>query len=68
MTQSLNLIDDLRDDIGELEDEMSSISDIVVTQHYAWDFGSGWFATEYTWDLSISLGTYLKRISNNLWF
>ena len=60
LTQKNNLIDDLRDDIDELEADISSISDIIVTQHYAWDFGSGYYATEYTWDLSIPLGTYLN--------
>jgi len=60
VTQRNWLIDDLRDDVSELEDELSVISDIVVTQNYAWEFGSGWSATEYTWELPISLGTYLN--------
>jgi len=60
LTQKNNLIDVLRDDVDDLEADISSISDIIVTQHYVWDFGSGYYDTEYTWDLPISLGTYLN--------
>ena len=59
-TNRNRVIDGLRADLSDIEDEMSIISDIVVTQQYAWEFGSGWSATEYTWDLPISLGTYLN--------
>jgi len=60
LTQKNNLIDDLRGDIDDLEEDISKISDIFVTQHYVWDFGSGYYATEYTWDLNINLGAYLN--------
>jgi len=60
LTQKNNLIDDLRDDVDELEADIARISDIVVTQHYEWEYGAGWFPSDWFWDLDISIRTYTE--------
>ncbi|GAH27324.1 unnamed protein product [marine sediment metagenome] len=61
LTQKNNLIDDLRYDVYELEADIERISDIVVTQHYEWEYASGWLSTSnWFWDLDISIRTYTE--------
>lgn len=53
-------INSLQSDISELESQLEEIGEIVVTQHYEWEYGTGYWATGWFWDLPISLETYLE--------
>jgi len=56
-----NIVSTLQADTDVLETRLEDISNIVVTQHYSWEYSSGWYSSsEWTWDLPISLGTYFN--------
>lgn len=59
-SQKSSQINSLQAEINDLEFELYSISEITVTQHYNWEYGSGYYTSEWTWDLPISLGTYIE--------
>ena len=50
----------MQSEISNLETTLSDVEDIVVTQHYEWEYGTGYSASEWFWDLPISLGTYME--------
>lgn len=50
----------LQSELSNFETLITDIEDIVVTQHYEWTYGAGWSASEWFWDLPISLGTYME--------
>ena len=50
----------LQSGISDLETTLSDVEDIVVTQHYEWEYGTGYFASEWSWDLPISLEIYME--------
>jgi len=59
-SQKSSEINSLQTEVYDLEFQIDSISEIVVTQHYNWEYGSGYYASEWTWNLPISLGIYLE--------
>ena len=58
LSQKNSLVSSLQAEVDDLDFLLTDISSIVVTQHYDWEFGSGYYSSEWTWDLPISLGTY----------
>ena len=61
LNTNTNTVSTLQADIDALETRLDDISGIVVTQHYRWEYSSGWYSSsEWTWDLPISLGTYFN--------
>lgn len=45
---------------ADLEGYLDDIQEIVVTQHYEWEYGTGYYPSEWFWDLPISIRTYTE--------
>ena len=51
----------LQSEISELESQMLEIVGIQVTQHYNWEYSTGyWSTSKWQWDLPILLSTYAE--------
>jgi len=59
-SQNSYTISSLQSQVDNLESQIDEIGEIVVTQHYNWEYGSGWSSSEWYWDLPISLSTYFE--------
>jgi hypothetical protein len=60
-SQHNSTITSLQSEISELESNMEKIVGIQVTQHYHWEYSTGyWSTSKWQWDLPITLSTYAE--------
>ena len=56
-TREINL---LKSKVEGLESRLDIILDITVTQHYEWEYGTGYWASTWYWNLPIPLSLYIE--------
>jgi len=60
LSQYSSTTSQLQSELVDLEGYLDDIKEIVVTQHYEWEYGTGYYPSEWFWDLPISLRTYTE--------
>jgi len=60
LSQYSSTVSQLRSELLELEVYVDDIKEIIVTQHYEWEYGTGYYPSDWSWDLDISLRIYTE--------